>query len=287
MGRSRPGTFVILAPDDQFAQHGESLEAYYQEAVEPSNLYLDNEYIAFQQALCMVSEMRAQETDALSPPTQCAWPAGFAEALRNAHGRAPRHLDDVLQRTAHTEPHLAYGLRNSGEEKLGIYEVAADSRARRKRIEEIDVSVAMREAYPGAVYHHQGHTYTVRRWGRDRETKTAHINVVSAKGMGNAPHQAHQPARGHYRHRPGACGGQAKECEAMGRDIPDETGRNRVCGGIPGPSGDRSSSTTGCRRPTPTALGSSGTSHHLGFTSGSGSRGSMEIQGSPGRLVTR
>ena len=186
VGRSRPGTFVILAPDDQFSQHGESLEAYYQEAVEPSNLYLDNEYIAFQQALCMVSEMRAQETDSLSPPTQCAWPAGFAEALRNAHGRAPRHLDDVLQRTAHTEPHLAYGLRNSGEEKLGIYEVAADSRARRKRIEEIDVSVAMREAYPGAVYRHQGHTYTVRRWGRDRETKTAYINVVSAKGMDNA-----------------------------------------------------------------------------------------------------
>ena len=37
----------------------------------------------------MVSEMIAQETDAMSPPTQCAWPAGFAEALRAAHGRAP------------------------------------------------------------------------------------------------------------------------------------------------------------------------------------------------------
>ena len=89
VGRSRPGTFVLLAPDDQFSQHGETMEAYFGEAVEPSNLYLDNEYIAFQQALCMVSEMRAQETDAMSPPSQCAWPAGFAEALRNAHGRAP------------------------------------------------------------------------------------------------------------------------------------------------------------------------------------------------------
>ena len=186
VGRSRPGTFVLLASDTVFAEHGESLETYFQEAVEPSNLYLDNEYIAFQQALRMVSEMRAQETDAMSPPTQCAWSAGFAEALRNAHVRAPMHLDDVLHRTARVEPHLAYGLRNSGEEKLGIYEAAPDSRARGERIEEIDVSVAMREAYPGAVYHHQGQTYTVRQWGRDRETRTAHINVVPAKDLGSA-----------------------------------------------------------------------------------------------------
>ena len=186
VGRSRPGTFVILAPDDQFSQHGESLEAYYQEAVEPSNLYLDNEYIAFQQALCMVSEMRAQETDALSPPTQCAWPAGFAEALRNAHGRAPRHLDDVLQRASAAEPHLAYGLRNSGEEKLAVYEVPQDSRARGRKIEEIEVSVAMREAYPGAVYRHQGQTYMVRRWGRERESKSPYITMVPAKDLANA-----------------------------------------------------------------------------------------------------
>ena len=186
VGRSRPGTFVILASDDQFAQHGETMEAYFQEAVEPSNLYLDNEYIAFQQALCMVEEMRAQNVDAMSPPSQCAWPTGFAEALRNAHGRAPRHLEDVLQRTAQTEPHLAYGLRNSGEEKLAIHEAEPDSRARVRKIEEIEVSVAMREAYPGAVYHHQGRTYTVRRWGRDRETRAPYINMVPAKGLGGA-----------------------------------------------------------------------------------------------------
>ena len=186
VGRSRPGTFVLLASDTVFAEHGETMETYFQEAVEPSNLYLDNEYIAFQQALCMVREMKGQEADAMSPPTQCAWPAGFADALRNAHGRAPRHLDDVLQRTAHAEPHLAYGLRNSGEEKLAIYEVAPDSRSRGGKIEEIEVSVAMREAYPGAVYHHQGQTYTVRRWGRDRESRSPYIIVVPARGLGSA-----------------------------------------------------------------------------------------------------
>ena len=186
VGRSRPGTFVILASDDQFSQHGETMEAYFQEAVELSNLYLDNEYIAFQQALCMVEEMKAQNADTMSPPTQCAWPTGFADALRNARGRAPRHLDDVLQRTAHTEPHLAYGLRNSGEEKLSIYEVAQEPRTRGRKIEEIEVSAAMREAYPGAVYRHQGQTYTVRRWGRERESKAPYIIMVPATGLANA-----------------------------------------------------------------------------------------------------
>ena len=186
VGRSRLGTFVILAAEAAFSEHGESMKEYFQQAVEPSNLYLDNEYIAFQQALCMVSEMRAQETDTMSPPTQCAWPVGFGEVLRNAHGRAPRHLDDVLQRSSRVEPHLAYGLRSSGEEKLVIYEVDPASRNRGRKIEEIDVSVAMREAYPGAVYHHQRQTYTVRRWGRDRENKAPFINVVAAGNLGRA-----------------------------------------------------------------------------------------------------
>ena len=138
VGRSRPGTFAILASETVFSEHGESMETYFREAVEPSNLYLDNEYIAFKQALCMVSEMRAQESDTMSLPTQCAWPAGFGEVLRNAHGRVPRHLDDILQRSSRVEPHLAYGLRSSGEEKLTIYEADPASRARGRRIEEID-----------------------------------------------------------------------------------------------------------------------------------------------------
>ena len=233
VGRSRPGTFVILAPDDQFSQHGESMQTYYQEAVEPSNLYLDNEYIAFQQALCMVSEMKSQNTDAMSPPSQCTWPSGFSEALRNAHGRAPRHLDDMLQRSAQTEPHFAYGLRNSGEEKLAIHEVEPDSRARGRKIEEIEVSVAMREAYPGAVYHHQGRSYTVRRWGRDRETRAPYINMVPAKGLD----KARQPSRDHHRRGTGACGGQTQEREAVWRDSPGETCGNRVSGGLSGPQG--------------------------------------------------
>ena len=88
--------------------------------------------------------------------------------------------------TTRVEPHLAYGLRSSGEEKLTIYEAAPGGRARGRKIEEIEVSVAMREAYPGAVYHHQGQTYTVRRWGRDGESRDPFITVVPSSNMGKA-----------------------------------------------------------------------------------------------------
>ena len=44
----------------------------------------------------------------------------------------------------------------------------------------------MREAYPGAVYHHQGKTYMVRQWGRDRETKTPYINAVPIPSLGKS-----------------------------------------------------------------------------------------------------
>ena len=237
VGHSRPGTFVLLASDSVFGEHGESMETYFQEAVEPSNLYLDNEYIACRKALCMVSEMKAQETDAMSPPTQCVWPAGFADALRNAHGRAPRHLDDVLQRTARAEPHLAYGLRNSGEEKLAIYEVDQGSRTRGRNIEEIEVSVAMREAVPGSSLpppRADLHDQAVGTGPGDK-------GPIHQHGPGQEPwqrpHQARQQAGGHHRRRPGARGGPVEECEATRGDTSVETGCHRVCGGIPGPSG--------------------------------------------------
>ena len=161
---------------------------------------------------------------------------GFADALRNAHGRAPRHLDDVLQRTAHAEPHLAYGLRNSGEEKLAICAVDQASRTRGRKIEEIEVSVAMREAYPGAVYQHQGQAYAVTWWGRDRETKAPYINMVPARDLGSArtkPISRRVVTTGTGREH---VVDRRRNVRRLG-EIAHETGGDRVCGGIPGPSG--------------------------------------------------
>ena len=57
VGRSKPGSFIILAPATRFSAYGETLRDYYENSVEPSQLYLDNEYINYQQAQCLRDEL--------------------------------------------------------------------------------------------------------------------------------------------------------------------------------------------------------------------------------------
>ena len=173
IGRSRPGTFVILAPLNTFSLHGDTLEGYYDNSVEPSHLYLDNEYIAFQQALCLKSELNAANKGTRIPPRHCVWPAGFDAALRDAHGRPPAHLADIASRSAHTSPHLAYSLRDSSEYQLEIIPEGQDH-----SIGSINASAAMREAYPGALYRHRRQSYRAEEWKRKADAKkTPYIRV--------------------------------------------------------------------------------------------------------------
>lgn len=172
IGRSRPGTFVILTRADEFSRHGDTLAGYYANSVEPSHLYLDNEYIAFQQALCLKSELNAANKNTRIPPRHCAWPAGFDAALRDAHGRPQAHLADIASRSAHTSPHLAYSLRDSSEERLEII-----PEGQGHSIGSINFASAMQEAYPGALYRHRGQSYRAEEWKRNLETKTPYIWV--------------------------------------------------------------------------------------------------------------
>ena len=175
IGRSRPGTFVILAHENRFAEHGETMAEYLEQDVELSKLYLDNEYVAYQQALCIVSEMKAAGQESLVPPGSSSWPDKFYAALKNAHGRPPDHLAEIQQRAMEKPPHIAYSLRSSGEEQIEIIEIGQQNR--RKKIENINDATALREAYPGAIYYHQRKPYQVHRWARERETRTPFIEV--------------------------------------------------------------------------------------------------------------
>ncbi len=159
VGRSRPGTFIILAPASQFADYGDTLAGYYANSVEPSHLYLDNEYIAFQQALCLRSELKAVRRNTRILPKHCVWPVGFDDALKNSHGRPPAYLADINSRSAQTPPHVAYSLRTSSEEQLEIIPDGQDH-----IIGSVSVGQAMKEAYPGAVYRHRGQNYRAEEW---------------------------------------------------------------------------------------------------------------------------
>ena len=73
VGRSRDATFVILGDKNTFSRHGETMRRYYRNSVEETRLHLDNEYIAYQHALCYLRESRSYhgDNDQGSTPITC------------------------------------------------------------------------------------------------------------------------------------------------------------------------------------------------------------------------
>ena len=176
IGRNSPGTFVIYAPNNRFSTYGDTLQNYFDNSVEPSRLYLANEYITFQQAQCLKAELASAGTDTHTPPETSEWPEGFDQALRSAHGRPPPHLTQASAKANRTAPQIAHSLRSAGEEHLAI--IAPDPQG---DIGSISMSMAMKEAYPGAIYNHKAQPYKVNDWRRNPHTKDPFIKVTPIK----------------------------------------------------------------------------------------------------------
>ena len=68
VGRSQPGVFIIMAPATRFRDYGETLRDYYDNSVEPSQMYLENEYVNFRQAKCLREELGRAGRDTRVPP---------------------------------------------------------------------------------------------------------------------------------------------------------------------------------------------------------------------------
>ena len=183
VGRSAPGTFIILAPHTRFSDFGETMKDYYDNSVEPSLLYLDNEYITYQQARCLKNELENSRKDTRALPKHCVWPVGFDLALRNAHGKPPVHLSNINLSTQGQAPQLAHSLRSTGEEELKIFpNVARGERNYNSRgIGTISLSAALKEAYPGAVYRHMGQSYNVDEWVRNPQNRQGIIKVTNRR----------------------------------------------------------------------------------------------------------
>ena len=155
------------------------MREYYDNSVEPSHLYLDNEYINYQQSACLKDELQKSGRDTRVLPKETNWPSGFGEALKNAHGRPPAHLQALAGRRSQASPQIAHSLRSSGEENLQI--LTKDDAGKEKNIGHISLSAAMDEAYPGAVYHHRGVSYRVREWARRRRGRQPFIRADRVK----------------------------------------------------------------------------------------------------------
>ena len=158
IGRNAPGVFAVVAPPLAFAQLGSSFQEFYEGSSEPSHLYLGNQFIQFQQARCLLDE-NAAAAESLGAGED--WPDGFSAMLEAAlpGGRRSAELDHIAQLGADS-PHIGYPLRN-------ISDVTYALKSRRDpnmNIGKIDNDKALREAFPGATYHHLKKAYRVVEW---------------------------------------------------------------------------------------------------------------------------
>lgn len=158
IGRNAPGVFAVVAPPSAFAQLGSSFREFYEGEAEPSHLYLGNRFIQFQQARCFVDEQPVVDGWQAGSVT---WPEGFAEMVAAAvpGARRPADLEHIAQ-LGSDSPHLAYPLRN-------ICEVSYALKSKRNLndiIGKIELDKALREAYPGAIYHHLKKAHRVVEW---------------------------------------------------------------------------------------------------------------------------
>jgi DEAD/DEAH box helicase domain-containing protein len=179
IGRNAPGLFVVIAPHSAFAQLGSSLREFYEGPVEPSHLYEKNRFIQFQQASCLLDECNTDELDELGGD----WPQGFREMIDAARPGANRSRDlDQIASLAGGCPHLAYPLRAMCETSYALRSTRNPSEI----IGKIELDKAIREAYPGATYHHLRQAHRVVEW-----RSTSYEHSIMLEPMRNA--EATQP----------------------------------------------------------------------------------------------
>ena len=160
VGRTTPGVFLVVGPDNAFTRFGESLASYYESSVEPSYLYLGNRFVQFAHARCLRGEMEALGRNSAEAPAGVQWPPGFADILKVAREGYPKEFDHIAQ-IGGDAPHINYPLRQLGETNVEIREGNQGSGI---YLGDMAYIQAIREAYPGATYLHLGSAYVVNRW---------------------------------------------------------------------------------------------------------------------------
>jgi DEAD/DEAH box helicase domain-containing protein len=140
---------------------GSTFEDYYAGSVEPSHLYLDNRFIQFAQARCLLDESETLGSETKEPPPGVNWPDSFHEVFKLAKPgiRRPREFDFIAQLGADS-PHFNYPLRQVGEANYSIRRKAGST----EEVGNIALNQAIREAYPGATYFHFKNPLHVLEW---------------------------------------------------------------------------------------------------------------------------
>jgi DEAD/DEAH box helicase domain-containing protein len=162
VGRASPGIFAVVAPRHAFTQLGSSFQEYFEGSVEPSYLYLDNRFIQFAHARCLMDESEQLGFSEAKIPPGVNWPASFEKVYDAARPgtRRPKEFELIAQIGADS-PHFNYPLRQVGEPN---YKLKEGSRGDTDEIGDIALNQAIREAYPGATYLHLKRPMKVSEW---------------------------------------------------------------------------------------------------------------------------
>jgi DEAD/DEAH box helicase domain-containing protein len=178
VGRNAPGIFGVIAPRPAFARYGTSFREYYEGSVEPSHLYLNNRFIQFAQARCLLDESESLGTEIKEPPPGVSWPDSFRSVydLAKPGVRKPREFDYMAQLGADS-PHFNYPLRQVGEAN---YKLVEGTRDYTDKIGDIALNQAIREAYPGALYLHLRRPTKVIEW-----RSTSYERAIRLEGARN------------------------------------------------------------------------------------------------------
>lgn len=174
-GRAGQAIVAVLAPANAFTSLGVTFRELYEAEAERSTLYLENEILQFQQALCLLDELGAGEEEAELPPG-IDWPEGFEKAFALAQPGAirPSSLNQMVQQLA-ARPQHTFSLRSIANGQLALR-----LRESGERIGTIDADKALREAFPGATFLQRKKPYRVFEWRETTYERSIYVAPVQS-----------------------------------------------------------------------------------------------------------
>lgn len=155
-GRRAAGQCLILDHERKLASMGRSLPDFLSREPEPNWLYLDNRYIQFAHVLCAARE--CADNGILEVPEAFELlPEGFGGLLANEIEPTESVSADLypMKQRAEADPHHEFPLRSCSEQNFRI------EGPQQRPLGSVDFRQAIREAYPGAIYHYLGRPYRV------------------------------------------------------------------------------------------------------------------------------
>ena len=168
VGRTGPGRFIIVASRHALQFHEDSLDVYWNQAVEPARLYPSNPNIKNTHGRCLAKETDLNGMERAIPSPTDAWPEQLPQTLREiARGD---HYAPEFQTGDPQQPHRN-DIRDAADGRARIVQLMPGGEGEPLTTElltsEVTRREAARDAYPLATYLHAKQSYSVLAW---RET---------------------------------------------------------------------------------------------------------------------